>query len=457
VIHLPQWNPKISTVLSKADFTENPEKPCRLIVEMASPFTDKIASYVESNEGKVHREMRVIPSIVVELPYAALEIMALSPHVRKIWHDVRVRTLLDIAVPTVGGVKSHDLGFTGKDVTVAVIDTGIYPHPDLIYPENRIIGWYDLVNDRPVPYDDNGHGTHVSGIIAGNGTASRGKYTGMAPEAKLVGVKSLDKDGGGNTSDVISALEWCIQNRETYNIKAINLSLGAAAQDSYNQDPLCRAVYTAWSSGIIVCVAAGNDGPDARTINTPGIQPQVITVGNLDDKGTTDLSDDVISNSSSRGPTIDNLVKPDLLAPGTNIMSLRVGGGYRALSGTSMATPMATGAAALILQKNPGFKPDQVKSLIRKNARDLGLQSTFEGAGALNVDGLFEEPQKETRNQSNPFASIVSGVRSMLDALTGKKPPAKEPMVVDSAPDQKPKTANPLPLAMLLLLPTILV
>ncbi len=454
---MPQWTQKISSVLLRPEFTENPEKPCRIIVEMATPFTDKIASYIEANEGKVYREMRLAPFIVMEAPYAALESMVYSPHVRKIWHDVKVRVLLDSAVPTVGGATAHDLGFTGKDVTVAVIDTGIFQHPDLIYPENRIVAWNDLVNDRSTPYDDNGHGTHVSGIIAGNGTVSRGKYTGMAPDAKLVGVKALDKDGAGNTSDVISALEWCIQNQKDFNIKAINLSLGSAAQDSYQQDPLCRAVSTAWSNGMVVCVAAGNDGPDPRTINSPGINPKAITVGNMDDKGTTDITDDVLSDSSSRGPTVDNLVKPDLLAPGTNIMSLRVGGGYRALSGTSMAAPMATGAVAQILQKSPSLKPDQVKNLIRKNARDLGLETNFEGAGALNMDGLFEESKNEAVNKQNPLFNLLSGISSILSNLSGKKSEAKETAADDSTEKSKSNTVNPLSLAMLMLLPIMFV
>jgi serine protease AprX len=400
--NMPQknWMQKMSPVLHKPEFTEDPNKAHRVIVEMASNRTDKIAAYVENNQGKVHREMKVIPSMVVELPYEAIQMLAKSNHVKRIWHDAKVRTMLDVAIPTTGGSKTQGLGFTGKDVTVAVIDTGIYPHPDLTYPENRIVAWNDLVNGKDSPYDDNGHGTHVSGIIAGNGIASRGKYTGMAPEAKLVGVKVLDKDGSGNTSDIISGIEWCIENQKAYNIKAINLSVGAAAQDAYSQDPLCRATSAAWRSGITVCVAAGNDGPDASTINTPAINPSVIAVGNLDDKATVDTNDDVLSDSSSRGPTIDNLVKPDILAPGTNIMSLRPGRGYRQLSGTSMATPMVTGAVAQVAQKWPTMRPDQIKGLLVKNARDMGLQSTFQGAGALTMENIFPEDKKSNNDKS---------------------------------------------------------
>jgi len=454
---LPRWIQKISSVLLKPEFTENPEQPCRIIVEMASPHTDRIASYIEANEGKVHREMQLTPFIIAEVPYSALELMIYSPHIRKVWHDVKVRTMLDVAVPTAGGSKAHDLGFTGKDVTVAVIDTGISPHADLIYPENRIVGWKDLVNDRSTPYDDNGHGTHVSGIIAGNGTASRGKYIGMAPEVKLVGVKVLDKEGSGNTSDVISGLEWCIQNQKDYNIKAVNLSLGSDAHASHQEDPLCRAVAAAWNSGMVVCIAAGNSGPDLRTINTPGITPSAITVGNLDDQGTVDVSDDIISDSSSRGPTIDNSVKPDLLAPGTNIMSLRPGGGYRSLSGTSMATPMVTGAAAQAIQKWPTLKPDQIKQTLLQNARSLGLQPNYEGSGSLNMDGLFDESKKEAVNKQNSIASIFDGLNSIFNMLFSKKTVAKtgdegEP----SAKSSKAKDFNPLPITMLMLLSTAL-
>lgn len=385
---------KLSPELRKAEYIENPERPCRIIVEMNQQVAGRIAYFVNHSQGRVHRKVDVFPGLVVELPFVKIEQMTWSPYIKKIWHDTKVQTLLDIAVPTVGGNIARDSGFTGKDMVVAVIDTGIYPHQDLIYPENRIVGWYDLVNERSAPYDDNGHGTHVAGIIAGNGTVSRGRYRGMAPEAKLVGIKVLDRDGSGNTSDVIAAIEWCINNREEYNIRAINLSLGSTAQDSYQADPLCRAVSAAWRSGIVVCVAAGNDGPDSVTINTPGINPASITVGNLDDRGTVDLDDDQLSSSSSRGPTIDNLSKPDILAPGTAINSLRVPRGYRAFSGTSMATAVATGAALQVLQKNPKFKPDEVKRILVKHTRGLDLDSNQQGAGVLSLNGIFEETKQ---------------------------------------------------------------
>jgi serine protease AprX len=207
---------------------------------------DQIANLVNTKQGSIKRQMKRIPSLAVEIPYSALEELAVSRRVKRIWHDAKVQALLDIAVPTVGGKYARENGLTGQNTVAAVIDTGIYPHQDLITPENRIIGWVDLLDKKESPYDDNGHGTHVAGIIAGNGYSSRGRYRGMAPEAHLVGVKALDGDGSGNVSDIIAGIEWIIENRLVYNIQAINLSLGAIAQDAAGQDPLCRATSAAW-------------------------------------------------------------------------------------------------------------------------------------------------------------------------------------------------------------------
>jgi serine protease AprX len=420
---LQNWASKLSPLLLREEFQEQPDLPCRIIVEMASPQSHRVVSYVEANDGKVHRSMNFSPYMVVELPYEAMLPIAMSPHVRKVWSDIKVKALLDVAVPSVGGAAVQEMGLTGKDVTVAVIDTGIAPHPDLLYPTSRIVGWNDLVKGRPLPYDDNGHGTHIAGIIAGNGILSRGKYKGMAPEARLVGIKVLDRDGSGNTSDVITALEWCIANRETYNIKVINLSLGSAAQSFSREDPLCRAVEAAWRQGMVVCVAAGNDGPNLRTINTPGISPSAITVGNLNDHNTTETEDDQISESSSRGPTVDSLMKPDILAPGTNIVSLGVRRGYRTLSGTSMATPMVSGAAAQIYQKWADLKPNEVKNVLIRNARRLGSQSNFGGSGALRLEEIFKEKEQPIKKS---LFEILFGANSPLSRLFGAKPVKRE-------------------------------
>lgn len=383
------WTRKLSTKLINSEFSDHPEKSLRVIIEHSGRKTDRITSLIETNQGKVHREIGLFPGLVVELPYSILEELAHSRHVHKIWHDAPVRILLDVAVPTVGGNQVQQAGFTGAGVNVAVLDTGIYPHSDLMTPSNRILAWNDLVNHKDTPYDDNGHGTHVAGIIAGNGHKSDGKYKGMAPEARLVGVKVLDEEGAGVISTLISGIEWCINNQATLNIRAINLSMGAPAQESYRSDPLCRATTAAWRKGIVVCCAGGNEGPESGTIDSPGINPKTITVGNLDDQQTLSPSDDRLSETSSRGPTIDRLIKPDILAPGTNITSTWKNGGYKSLSGTSMSTPMVTGAVVQIIQKWPKLKPDQVKRQLLKNARDLGLGMNLQGAGVLDMERIF--------------------------------------------------------------------
>ncbi|HEX3043366.1 MAG TPA: S8 family peptidase [Bacillota bacterium] len=380
---------------------------------------DRIAALIDANQGKIHKEIRMIPSLVADLPVESLEELARSRWVYRIWKDAPVYAMLNVAVPATGGTIPYQDGITGKGVVVAVLDTGVNPHDDLTTPSNRILAWKDILNSKNSPYDDNGHGTHVAGIIAGNGASSDGKYRGMAPNAKLVGVKVLDDEGSGTISDVISGIEWCIESLSALNIRLINLSVGSEAQETYRTDPLCRATTAAWEKGIVVCAAAGNSGPEPKTINTPGINPVIITVGNLDDRNTLSNIDDLISSSSSRGPTIDNLPKPDLVAPGTNITSLKTGGGYTTLSGSSMATPLVTGGAALILQKWPHLKPDQIKAVLMRKARDIGLGPNLQGSGTLDLEAIFQGIGKK-----NIFNGIINPntlglLKSVMEMATG--------------------------------------
>ncbi|SMO76070.1 S8 family peptidase [Melghirimyces algeriensis] len=305
--------------------------------------------------------------------------------VYRVYFDREVRAYLDIARKSSGVGEAQAKGLTGKDVTVAVIDTGVHPHKDLMEPDSRIIAFSDLVSGKEDPYDDQGHGTHCAGDIAGNGFLSEGLYAGPATEAKVVGVKVLDHQGSGRLSTVIKGVEWCVEHRDQYGIRVLSLSLGAPAFESYRDDPLAQAVETAWHKGIVVCVAAGNEGPYPGTISTPGIAPSVITIGSADDHNTLEREDDEKAPYSSRGPTLDRLVKPDIYAPGTNIISLsvpdspierqlpenRVGEHYISLSGTSMATPFCAGVAALLLEANPLLSPNDVKSILMHTAQKM--------------------------------------------------------------------------------------
>lgn len=357
---------------------------------------------------RIERELPLIHSFSTKLNAKSLKLLAQNSAVKKIWFDREVRAVLDIASGAVHSPALWQSQLTGKGITVAVLDTGIYAHPDL---NGRIIGFKDFVKQKTAPYDDNGHGTHVAGDIASNGSSSGLRYRGPAPEANLVGVKVLDKLGSGLLSRVIEGIQWCITNKEALNIKVLNLSLGSTATESFSNDPICQAVEKAWQAGIVVCAAAGNDGPQPKTVGSPGIDPLIITVGALDDLNTVNPEDEMVASFSSRGPTIDGLIKPDVLAPGTNIISLRSPGSlldkknkqsridnwYTSLSGTSMATPVCSGVVAQLLQLYPALTPDQLKTLLMKTARTLHLDATIQGAGVIDAARAADIVQSQAR------------------------------------------------------------
>src|SRR5207244_2519905 len=285
-------------------------------------------------------------------------------------------------------------GVTGKGIGVAVVDSGISPHKALT---NKVVANVSFVTGDPSVLDAFGHGTHVAGIIAGSGDAAASVtslYTGgIAPDVKLVNVRVLGANGTGLTSDVIAGIDWAINHRTTYNIRVINLSLGHPVFESASTDPLCVEVQKAVIAGIVVVASAGNSGKsaDGRTvlgsISSPGNSPAALTVGALNTWGTVSRGDDTVTTYSSRGPTrFDNIVKPDLAAPGNKIISLQAAGSYLAatypflhkagtgnnsymqLSGTSMAAPMVSGAVALLLQGTPSMSASQVKLALQSGA-----------------------------------------------------------------------------------------
>lgn len=325
------------------------------------------------------------------LPTDLIYRLSNDPNVDYISFDSKVYTLLDIANQSMETYFPHDKGFEGEGITIAIIDTGVSPHNDLIKPRNRIIGFKDFINYNDKPYDDNGHGTHIAGIIAGNGYSSRGRYVGVAPKSNILAIKALDKNGGGSTSKVIEAISFVIETKDKYNTKVINLSIGTPANSTCENDPLCRAVNKAINAGITVVVAAGNSGPSKGTILSPGTNGNVITVGAVDDKRTIDTSDDTIADFSSRGPTLDGIKKPDLVAPGVNINSLSNSklDSYVPLSGTSMATPLVSGTVALLFNEYGNISPQQVKSMLLNSCIDLKDTEDHQGAGMLNLKKLF--------------------------------------------------------------------
>ncbi|MFC3041431.1 S8 family peptidase [Virgibacillus xinjiangensis] len=364
------------------------------------------------SHNKLDKEFRLINGMQGYLTPAMIKQIKDDDSVERIFYDRRVSAFLDIASHHTGASQvKEQLQLTGKDVTIAVIDTGIYPHEDLTNPVNRIIAFKDLVAGKEDPYDDNGHGTHCAGDAAGNGYLSEGEYISPAPEASIIGIKALDSDGGGRLSTIMEGIEWCIEHKKEYNIRIISLSLGAPAYESFRDDPLSLTVQEAWHQGIVVCAAAGNSGPQSSTISTPAINPFVLTVGSADDNDTLKREDDSIAEYSSRGPTIDSFIKPDVYSPGSNIISLLapdsavekqlpeqiINKGYIQMSGTSMATPICAGIIALMLEVNPHLSPNDIKSILQSTARPM-LNDTWgyiDAVGAVNMAENYQSWRKE--------------------------------------------------------------
>ena len=337
--------------------------------------------------------------------------------------DLPVVTTMDVTNPSTGadqvwagwgglvlGLGSFR-GVTGQGVGVAVVDSGIAVRHAAL--SRQVVASVDLASTATGTDDEFGHGTHVAGIIAGqaNTTVTPNFGGGTAPGARLVNVRVLGPDGAGYTSDVIAGIDWVIANRQSYNIRVMNLSLGHPVLEPCAVDPLCQAVARAYGAGIVVVASAGNGGRTADGtmvlggISSPGNSPFAITVGALSTHATTTRQDDTVASYSSRGPTkFDFAVKPDVVAPGTRIMApespnswirsnypqFHVAGGgnngYMSLSGTSMSAAVVSGGVALLLQANPGLTPAQVKLALQTTATympDAGLIGG--GAGSINL------------------------------------------------------------------------
>jgi serine protease AprX len=399
--------------------------------------------------GTVISELKSVRSGVYALPASAVSILAADPDVKFISIDRKVRkraAAVNLTAATVNAPYVWNFGYDGKGIGVAVVDSGINQDDDLgmyvhapVYTEDFTVTTVIKSDGKPAPkpasygLDWYGHGQHIAGIIASNGKSSNcgactQMFKGIAPAVNLIDLKVLDATGEGSDSYVIAAIDRAIQLKSTYNIRVMNLSLGRPVYESYTDDPLCQAVEAAWRAGIVVVVSAGNDGRDNTfgndgygTVNAPGNDPYVITVGAMRAMGTADRSDDAVASYSSKGPTaIDHIVKPDIVAPGNQIISLlaqhgtlglnnpqnvvtlssyqsnapklgsvplqpsynsdsdaappavKIGSGYSnqyyLLNGTSMATAVVSGAVALLLQAQPALTPDQVKMLLMQTA-----------------------------------------------------------------------------------------
>lgn len=279
---------------------------------------------------------------------------------------------------------AHNRGILGQNICVACLDTGIYAqHPDFLMPTSRVVGFYDAIAGLSMPYDDNGHGTHVAGILAGSGTVSNGRYTGVAPACNLVSVKILNRYGDGFIKDFERGIDWILKNIDKYQIRIVNISIGSVKEKEFQENSeFVRKVETLWDAGLVVVCAAGNEGPRPGTIGAPGNSRKIITVGSSDEAG----------KKAGSGPTAACIKKPDIVAPGSNIRSCippKRKKYYDIKSGTSMSTPIVSGAIALLLSRYPDMSNLEVKIRLKNTAVSLGQPHNRQGWGMIDIQQLL--------------------------------------------------------------------
>jgi serine protease AprX len=405
------------------------------LLVVRTPFSGDAADRaVRRLGGTVTRDLPIVNGFAARLSAKKVADLAATTGVASLTLDRHVTVQGTVATSTLNSVYAkathaddlNRLGNTGAGVTVALVDTGVADLPDLagrVVPvQTDLVGTMapcENLSGESDCRDSYGHGTFLAGLIAGTGAASAGQYKGVAPGAKIVSVKIAGRDGSADVSNLIAAIQWVVSFKDRYGIRVMNLSIGTDSTQSYRVDPLNYAVERAWAAGIVVVVSASNRGPAARTISKPGDDPFVLTVGAVDDRGTSGLGDDALPNFSSHGPTAaDGLAKPDVVAPGAHLVSLNAPGSaiatnfpssmaapYRRGSGTSMSTAVVSGEVALLLAQNPCLTPDRVKYELMATAHKVAADDPYAvGAGMVDVSAAVTAPAG-LANQGVPRSS----------------------------------------------------
>jgi serine protease AprX len=444
---LPGASPSLATTQASAHVhpalvalaNEHPDARIDVIVQWTDQSGDIEASVAHLG-GRVIGNLMMIHAFVAQLPARAVTELGRAPGVHWISLDSEVQSSLcfrcidtsHLASAYIRTIRADKVWnrppyLQGRGIGVAVVDSGINRRSDL---DNSRWGIHRLIakvvfNGDPSGEDDYGHGDHVARIIGSNG-GKTGKYIGVAPDVNLINVKVANDEGAAKISDMISGLQWIFENRDRYNIRVVNISMNDSVLESYRTSALDAAVEVLWFNGIVVVVSAGNTTNGG--IYAPANDPFVITVGATDDRGTADISDDIIAPFSAYGQTIDGYPKPDLVAPGTNIVSLLTNldsvlaklhpshiiqtrqrkRTYFRMSGTSMSAPMVAGAAALLIQSNPKLTPDQVKYRLIHTSHPFDTP-TRAGAGYLDVNAAVQGTTTQKENQGLVVSPMLWG------------------------------------------------
>ncbi len=389
--------------------SRNSDSMVKVILQLDQKPSGQLNALLAANGVKIRKHFNNLNSFALELPGRLIDVLPTFSEVSFISVDSEVQSFGGHVAHTSGADNvrslSNDGALDGDGVGIAIVDSGIFgahtSFTDVQTGQSRIVVNQDFTGEGRTD-DPYGHGTHVAAAAAGSGIVSRGEYIGIAPRAKILNLRVLNSTGTGSVSNVLAALDWLMTNGAAYNVRVVNMSIGMPAVNSYKFDPLCKAVRMLVDRGIVVVAAAGNNGKNSAgqkvygQIHSPGNEPSAITVGAVDTRGTDQRNDDTIATYSSRGPTrsfwtdengvnhYDNLIKPDLAAPGNKTVFAESPNNYllsqnpsldssvsnsptrrqMMLSGTSMAAPIVSGAAALLFEANPSLTPNMIKALL---------------------------------------------------------------------------------------------
>ena len=440
----------------------------RVVVESTPTGLGSAAAAAE-RFGRVVGVQHTLGTLVAEVPPAAVAALRTEPGVAQVTPDMSVRLQSGVG-PTgaagdmtnvarlTGATTFWQNGWSGQGVDVALLDSGVLPIEGLMTPNKLVIGpdlSFESQLDNMRSLDAFGHGTHMAGIIAGRdaGTSpstyasDNTHFLGMAPGSRIVSLKLADAQGNTDVSQVIAAIDWVVAHAKDpgMNIRVLNLSFGTDSSQDYRLDPLAHAAEVAWSRGIVVVVSAGNGDGTTTGLANPAYDPAVLAVGAVNTQGTLDRSDDVVPGFSKKGSAIEGKRGPDLVAPGSSIVSLRAPGSFVDLvhgdsgamgprffrgSGTSQSAAVVSGAVALLLSQRPYLTPDQVRDVLRRSAQDVpGSGPNAEGAGSLDLTSAYV-----TGSRAVMAARVHAGGGS-LDRARGTKKVKKNNVVLTGERD----------------------